>query len=751
MSTTLLPHSYPDVSQHLAALLESYHRSSRHQSEDLIRRAFDLASKAHAKQRRRSGELYIHHPLAVAQTLADLGFDDTVIAAALLHDVLEDTQESSSRLKESFGTEVTRLVESLTKLDKLKLADRTVRQVSSLRKMLISMASDVRVLIIKFADRLHNMETIGALPPQKQQLIAGETLQVYVPLAERLGMETLKSQLEELAFAVLHPKWYGEIDHLVEERAPERELYLTQVIAQIDARLGEVLVNAEVTGRPKHLWSIFDKMQKKQLEFDEIYDLIGIRIVVDSVQDCYAALGTVHAIWKPAQGRFKDYISMPKFNLYQSLHTTVVGPGGKLLEVQIRTHEMHQRAEQGVAAHWDYKETNITDELLWLSRLMDWTQDADEADTSLARLTTDLSLDEVYVFTPRGMIVTLPSGATPVDFAYAIHTEVGHSCIGAKINGRLSALNSKLTTGDTVEIFTSKPAEEAEPSQDWLSFVVTHRARNHIRQWYARKLRSESEARTPDAKPAGAAPGDAKPGDADKASAMPDHDRPGAPDGDPGDPEPDELDFKTSLPRDLELAASRGVHVEGQSDMLVRLSKCCMPVPFDDIIGFVTRGRGVSVHRSDCSNAVLLSQNQSERCIDVDWNADISSRFTAVIEVRAFDRKNLLADVANVLSEQGLNITSVDASTTKDSISTMQFCVELADDAQIKSLIQRLRRINYVYTAKRVSARQDSSDAAAPASAQPEPGSSTPTQPEPAQPAPVQPEPAQPEPEPATT
>lgn len=736
MSTTLLPHSYPDVSQHLAALLESYHRSGRHQSEDLIRRAFDLAHKAHAKQRRRSGELYIHHPLAVAQTLADLGFDDTIIAAALLHDVLEDTQESSAHLKESFGTEVTGLVESLTKLDKLKLADRTVRQVSSLRKMLISMATDVRVLIIKFADRLHNMETIAALPPKKQQLIAGETLQVYVPLAERLGMESLKNQLEDLAFAVLHPKWYGEIDHLVEERAPERELYLTQIIAQIGARLGEVLVNAEVTGRPKHLWSIFDKMQKKQLEFDEIYDLIGIRIVVDSVQDCYAALGTVHAIWKPAQGRFKDYISMPKFNLYQSLHTTVVGPGGKLLEVQIRTQEMHQRAEQGVAAHWDYKETNITDELLWLSRLMDWTQDADEADTSFARLTTDLSLDEVYVFTPRGMIVTLPSGATPVDFAYAIHTEVGHSCIGAKINGRLSALNSKLATGDTVEIFTSKPAEEAEPSQDWLSFVVTHRARNHIRQWYARKLRSESEARAADVQHSGAADGRAADGrTADRRTAVPA--------GEPESSEPDELDFKTSLPRDLETAASRGVQVEGQNDMLVRLSKCCQPVPFDDIIGFVTRGRGVSVHRSDCSNAVLLSQNQSERCIEVDWNADISSRFTAVIEVRAFDRKNLLADVTKVLSEQGLNITSADASTTKDSISTMRFCVELADDAQIKSLIQRLRRINYVYTAKRVTGRQNLPEDALSGPA------SEPAAPEVAAPESAAPEPALPEPVPS--
>ncbi len=685
--SSLRPYDYPDVGAHLDALLESYHRSNRHQSEDLIRRAFDLAKKAHANQRRLSGELYIHHPLAVAKTLADLGFDDTVIAAALLHDVLEDTEESSAHLKEAFGTDIVRLVESLTKLVRLKLANRAVRQVSALRKMLITMASDLRVLIIKFADRLHNMATISALSAQKQELIATETMQVYVPLAERLGMESVKNQLEDLAFAVLHPKWYGEIDHLVEERAPERELYLTQIIAQVNARLAEVLVNAEVTGRPKHLWSIFDKMQKKQLEFDEIYDLIGIRIIVNSVQDCYAALGTVHAIWKPAQGRFKDYISMPKFNLYQSLHTTVAGPGGKLLEVQIRTHDMHRRAEFGVAAHWDYKEETPTEELLWLSRLMDWTQDSDEADTSLARLTTDLSLEEVYIFTPKGMIVTLPNGATPVDFAYAIHTEVGHSCIGAKINGRLSALNSKLATGDTVEIFTSKP-DDATPSQDWLSFVVTHRARNRIRQWHARKRRAEAEESS--RKVESKAPVETKT---------------------PEETTETEEDFQPTLrtaptQRDLDQATSRSIQVEGQSDMLVRISKCCSPVPFDDIIGFVTRGRGVSAHRSDCSNAVFLAENQAERCIDVEWSADSSQKFLATIEVRAFDRQNLLADVTSVFSDQGINIIGADTSTSKDNISTMRFEVELADDAQIQSLIQRLRRINYVYTAKRVAAEQ---------------------------------------------
>lgn len=646
-----------------------------------------MASRAHAGQLRLSGEAYIHHPLAVAKTLADQGFDETVISAALLHDVLEDTSESFTHLKETFGDDVARLVESLTKLDQLKLASRAVRQVSALRKMLITMANDLRTLIIKFADRLHNMATIAALPPEKQELIATETIQVYAPLAERLGMESIKSRLEDLAFAVLHPKWYGQIDHLVEERAPERELYLTQIIAQLNGRLAEVLVNAEVTGRPKHLWSIFDKMQKKQLEFDEIYDLIGIRVVVSNVQDCYAALGTVHAIWKPAQGRFKDYISMPKFNLYQSLHTTVVGPGGKLLEVQIRTQEMHKRAEYGVAAHWDYKEENSAEELLWLSRLMEWTQDSDEPDASLARLTTDLSLEEVYVFTPKGMIVTLPNGATPVDFAYAIHTEVGHSCVGAKINGRLSALNSKLATGDTVEIFTSRPGDAA-PSQDWLSFVVTHRARNRIRQWHARERREEMSRQIEIKAPVEGVGGQEQ---ADQAEAGKD------------------FQLRTRAapsPSEIEQAASKGIQVEGQSDMFVRISKCCTPVPFDDIIGFVTRGRGVSVHRSDCSNAVFLAENQTERCIGVEWSADSSQKFMATMEVRAFDRQNLLADVTKVFSDHGMNIIAADTSTSKDGISTMRFEVELADDAQIKSLVQRLRRINYVYTARRVTAER---------------------------------------------
>ena len=730
----IVPHEYPTAEAHLALVLDAYHETHRYHSEDLIRRAYDRAAAAHANQRRLSGEPYIHHPLAVAHILARSGFDEKILAAALLHDVLEDTDESREEIETDFGSEVTLLVDGLTKLDRLKLADRTTQQVTALRKMLVTMARDLRVLFIKFADRLHNMQTLAALPPQRQESIAAETLQVYAPLADRLGMEQLKTQLEDLSFSVLHPKWYAEIDHLVEERSPERDLYLTQVVSQIQGRLSEVLINAEVTGRPKHLWSIFDKMQKKELQFDQIHDLIGIRVITESVQDCYAALGTVHAIWKPAQGRFKDYIAIPKFNLYQSLHTTVVGPAGKLLEVQIRTEEMHKRAEYGVAAHWDYKDDKEdNDELLWLSRLMDWTQDTDEPDATMSNLTEALALEEVYAFTPMGEIITLPMGATPVDFAYAIHTEVGHSCVGAKINGRLSALNSKLTMGDTVEIFTSK-SPDAGPSRDWLSFIVTHRARNRIRQWHARERRAESAAAGRD----------------EVLTAL--HKEPLAEDaaikllpeiasdlglqnvddlfvavyrgqfsaqsivgrllrvGKTQEETPEEsLSFAPSYaPSEGDApAASRGIHVEGQSDMFVRISKCCTPVPHDDIIGFVTRGRGVSIHRSDCSNAVSLAENQKERCIAVEWSSDHDEKFIATMEVRAFDRQNLLSDVSSVLSEHNVNIVKAETNTARDGISTMRFNVELADNAQIRALLQQLRRIEYVYSATRVMPQTD--------------------------------------------
>lgn len=715
------PQDYPSVADHIEAVLETY-RSSRSQqiphhpephqadllSESVIRKACQWAQDAHASQYRKSGELYIHHPLAVAYILARLGFDETVLSAAILHDVLEDTTITHEILEENFGSETTMLVSALTKLDKLKLADTTTSQISELRKMLVAMASDLRVLVIKFADRLHNMKTISALPPDRQHRIATETLEIYAPLADRFGMESIKTLLEDLTFAVLHPKWYSQIDYLVEKRAPERDLYLTQIIAQIQTHLAaaplEVPMDAEVVGRPKHLWSIYDKMQKKQLEFDQIYDLIGIRIIVDNAQNCYAALGAVHALWKPVHGRFKDYISMPKFNLYQSLHTTVAGPGGKLLEVQIRTQEMHQRAENGLASHWDYKDENANNELLWMTRLLDWAQDAEEQDATISSLAKDLAVDEVYVFTPLGKVITLPYGSTPVDFAYAVHTQVGHRCVGAKINGRLSALDTSLATGDTVEILTSKSPKDG-PSSDWLSFVVTQRARNRIRQWFTQARRAESVAQS-----------EPPPSSEISQSTV------------PASAPQDLADYPLRTYERRTSDASGGVHVEGLSDLLIRMSKCCSPVPNDEIIGFTTRGRGVSIHRVDCSNAVLLLRDQPERCMEVEWDTSQDRSYVAKLEVRAFDRQMLLPDIAQALAEHHVKIVASSTNSGKNGVCVMQFDVELADNAQIKSLLQSIRNIDHVYSATRANTGSASPSTSLSASQSTSPSASPPAE-----------------------
>ncbi len=457
----------------------------------LITRAYEVAAVAHRNQLRKSGEAYIHHPLAVAQVVAELGLDDVTIAAALLHDAVEDTEVSLEDVEREFGEGVAAIVDGVTKLERLHFDSREAQQAATMRKMLVAMAKDVRVLIIKLSDRLHNMATLAAMPEWKQVRIAKETIDIYAPLAHRLGMQDMKQQLEDLAFAALHPKRFAEIDHMVSTRTPERELYLTQVLEQVRGRLAELRIAAEVTGRPKHLWSIYEKMVVKGKEFDEIFDLVGVRVTVETVKDCYAALGSIHATWKPVQGRFKDYIAMPKFNLYQSLHTTVVGPLGKTVEVQIRTLEMHQRAEYGVAAHYAYKGDDPAADIPWLSRIIDWQQETSDPTAFMETLRVDLEEDEVYVFTPKGRVVTLPVGASPIDFAYSIHTEVGHACIGARVNGRLVPLDTKLSSGDAVEIFTSK-VEGAGPSRDWLKIVATPRASNKIRQWFSRERREDA-------------------------------------------------------------------------------------------------------------------------------------------------------------------------------------------------------------------------------------------------------------------
>src|SRR3989449_3088859 len=480
-------HMNSEVAPLLTAFLERHPKGETSR----IERAYDVAKRAHQDQVRRSGDPYISHPLGVARILAGLGLDDVTIAAALLHDAVEDTDVTLSEISKDFGTDVAAIVDGVTKLDRLQFDTKEAQQAATLRKMLVAMAKDIRVLLIKLADRLHNMRTIAALPDGKQKRIAQETLDIYAPLARRLGIQDVKWQLEDLSFAVLSPKRYAEIEQMVANRAPERDIYLREVLEAVSNRLAVLRIRADVFGRPKHFFSIYEKMVVKGKEFDEVQDLVAIRVVVDSVKDCYGALGSIHALWKPIQGRFKDYIAMPKFNLYQALHTTVVGPQGKPLEVQIRTREMHQRAEFGIAAHWGYKEGSPNSDAVWLQRIVDWQQETSDPREFMETLKVDLEQDEVFVFTPKGDVVTLAAKATPIDFAYAIHTEVGHRCIGARVNGRLVPLDSQLTSGDAVEIFTSKVAG-AGPSRDWLKIVVTPRARNKIRQWFSRERREDA-------------------------------------------------------------------------------------------------------------------------------------------------------------------------------------------------------------------------------------------------------------------
>jgi len=711
-----------------SALLTEFR--SRHPRADtsLIERAYAVALIAHVGQIRKSGEPYINHPMSVATIVARQGLDDVTVAAALLHDAVEDTSVSLEDLERDFGSDVRLIVDGVTKLDRLHFDTREEQQAASMRKMLVALSKDLRVLIIKLADRLHNMRTLAALPEHKQQRVAQETIDIYAPLANRLGMQEVKDQLQDLALATLHPKRYSQIDQMVEDRSPERDLYLAQLIGEVEGRLAELGIAGKVAGRPKQLWSIYEKMIVKGRSFDEIHDLVGVRVIVDSVRDCYAALGTIHASWKPVQGRFKDYVAMPKFNLYQSLHTTVVGPQGKQVEFQVRTVEMDVRAEYGVAAHWDYKAQSPSDEMAWLGRIVEWQAETEDPGTFMANLKTDLELDEVYVFTPNGEVITLPIGATPVDLAYAIHTDVGHTCVGAKVGGRLLPLETQLTTGDTVEIVTSKQPG-AGPSRDWLQFVATHRASSKIKHWYSRERRSDAidagyEALSTELRRARLPVRDvlAGPELAEVAASMNYHD-------------PDTLyaavgehhvsaravvgrvvkaleELEPDAEVEAEIVRSRrprrdtgtvGVHVEGLDDMMVRLSRCCTPVPPDEIMGFVTRGRGVSVHRSDCANAVSLTADQADRLIDVDWDKDSSGHFVVSVEIKALDRPRLLRDIFGVLADNHVNVLATSTVTSGvDQVATMRFEFEIGDPTHLEAMLRLLREVDSVYDVHRV-------------------------------------------------
>ncbi len=713
----------------LAPVLAALARQRPGEDLALVLEAGRAAVEAHGGQRRRSGELYVTHPVAVATIVAELGLDAPTVAAALLHDAVEDTSLTVEAISARFGETVARVVDGVTKLDRLQFDSKEAQQAATIRKMLIAMASDWRVLLIKLADRLHNMQTLAVMPEWKQRRTAQETLDVYAPLAHRLGIEQVKWQLEDLAFATLHPKRYAEIEQMVAIRAPQREELLARVLVAVRERLQLAGIAAEVTGRPKHLWSIYEKMVVRGREFDDIYDLIGIRVVVDSEKDCWSALGAIHAIWPPVQGRFKDYINTPKFNLYQSLHTTVIGLDGKPIEVQVRTEEMHRRAEYGIAAHWGYKEqADPAGELAWMQRLADVEQETNDPVEFLRALKFDLEQDEVYVFTPKGKVIALPARSTPVDFAYAIHTEVGHRCIGARVNGRLVPLDTRLNSADTVEIITSKSPSPG-PSRDWLQMVASSRARNKIRQWFSRERREDAidngrEELTKALRRAGMplhkVLGSQALGAVAEAMNLADVDALYVAIGEHQvssrtvvqrlarelrGGEEDQLPSTAAAlgrrrPHPSRRAAA-GVYVEGLDDVMVHLARCCTPVPGDEIVGFVTQGRGVSVHRSDCANAAALGRRSKERLIEVEWDRGSEGIFVATVEVLAFDRSRLLADVSRVVSEHHLNIVAARTVTTPDRVSRMAFDVELADPAHLQSLVSSLKYLDGVFDAYR--------------------------------------------------
>ncbi len=718
-----------------------------------IRKAYDIADRMHAGQTRKSGDPYITHPLAVTTILAELGMTGPTLCAALLHDTVEDTPYTLEELRADFGDEVVRLVDGVTKLDKVKYGD--TAQSETIRKMVVAMSRDIRVLVIKLADRLHNMRTLRYLRQDKQERIARETIEIFAPLAHRLGMNTIKWELEDLAFATLHPKVYDEIVRLVADRAPSREEFLERVVRDVESDLRHGKVKATVTGRPKHYFSIYQKMLVGGRDFADIFDLVGVRILVDSLADCYAVVGVLHARWNPIPGRFKDYISVPKFNMYQSLHTTVIGPQGKPVELQIRTRAMHRRAEYGVAAHWKYKEDQSAGadakkgsggkngageygvgqdpaDMVWLRELLDWQSETSDAADFLDSLRFEMNSGGVYAYTPRGDLIQLPEKSTPVDFAYAVHTEVGHACIGARVNGRLVSLESKLVTGDVVEIFTSKTAD-AGPSRGWLDFVASPRARNKIRQWFTKERREEAielgknliakqmrkeglplhrlfkrdtletvakELQLADVSALYAAVGENNVGPQNVVERVIDlaGGREGA---------ADDLAEATTLVRDDRKGRERhttdaGVLVDGlDGDVLVKLARCCTPVPGDAIQGFVTRTAGVSVHRVDCVNLASL-RTQSERLVAVRWAPTGKSTFLVAIQVEGLDRPRLLSDITRVISDQHVNILSASLSLGRDRVAKSKFTFEMADSKHLGHVLAAVRTVEGVFDVYRL-------------------------------------------------
>ncbi len=696
----------------------------------LLERAYSTAEHYHRGQIRKSGDPYITHPLAVTTILAELGMTEPTLVAGLLHDTVEDTSYTVEQLTADFGSEVAALVDGVTKLDKVTYGDSAKSE--TLRKMVIAMSRDIRVLVIKLADRLHNMRTLRFLRQEKQDRIARETLEIFAPLAHRLGMNAIKWELEDLSFSTLNPKIYEEIVHLVADNAPQRERQLRQVINQVRQDLADSKIEAVVYGRPKHYYSIYQKMVVRGRQFSDIYDLVGIRILVDDQRDCYAALGVMHDRWNPLPGRFKDYIALPKFNMYQSLHTTVLGPGAKPIEFQIRTHEMHRKAEYGVAAHWKYKQQSGGEgvgaedtDLSWVYNLNQWSRETDDPGEFLDSLRFEINSTEVYVFTPKGDVTALPQGATPVDFAYSVYTEVGHRCIGARVNGRLVPLDSALTSGDVVEILTSK-SESAGPSRDWLTFVTSQRAKSKIKAFFSRERREEStergrellaghlrkaglplqrlltiehltavahELKIADVNALFAAVGESTVSPqlvVQKLSAE------GGTDESFGDrPIVPQRRRRRNRHDDV------GIEVDGDAGLRVKLAKCCTPMPGDEILGFVTRGEGVSVHRTDCTNAANL-HTSPERIVPVKWTGSPHQSYPVSIQIEGLDRPGLLSDVSRAMVDVHVNILEASISTTKDRTFKGNLTFETSDPTHLTHVMNQVKKVPGIYDAHRL-------------------------------------------------
>ena len=734
--TVTEPGSDPELDElfEVAAHSAEIQRDLASIDQERVREAYRFALEHHAEQRRHSGERFISHPLSVARICAGLGLDTETLMAALLHDTVEDTAVTLDEVRERFGDEVASLVDGLTKIDSLTFNSRDEAQAENYRKMLVAMASDIRVIIIKLADRLHNMRTIAAMPKQKQIEKARETLEIYAPLAHRLGIHAIKWELEDLAFATLHPRKYQEIKALVSQQREDRERYVAEAGAELGTELERLGIEAEIAGRAKHFYSIYSKMTRKGREFNEIYDLTAMRVLVGSVKDCYGAVGAIHSLWKPLPGRFKDMIAMPKFNLYQSLHTTVIGPGGRPLEIQIRTHEMHRTAEYGVAAHWSYKANasnpSEVEKDAWLRSMLEWQQGVSDPGEFVEDLKGDLFDQEVFVFTPKGEVRSLAAGATPLDFAYSIHTDLGHRCVGAKVNGRIVPLGYVLRSGDRVEVLTGR--RERGPSRDWLAMVKTTRARNKIKQWFKAEGREDAERKgrellQAELRDAGLPPqkitgspllagvvremgfrktedfyvalGGAKISPKVVVGKVMQSLKEGQAADESGPQPPGGTERHPSrTPR----ASSDefGIHVEGVDRVMLRLARCCHPVPGDPIVGYVSLGRGITIHRDDCKNVAALRRDP-DRFVPVHWEGENETAFQAEIHIDAWDRHRLLEDLTRTIAEQGVNIVEVRCLDQRPMVSD-RFVVEVGDTKALKATIGRLRQVEGVFDAYRV-------------------------------------------------